>query len=244
MRNSFRSRHPFVRSPLSRTAQMVASACAVLALGTTACSDDADRTKTAADTASTDTASADTSTTPPTCDVDAPGCIEQSRYVADLTTIAVPRYHGSAGWKAAQDLCSARFKELGYTVTHEPTATGVNVVGRKTGTKVADEWVVLGAHVDAVMNCPGADDNASGVAGLLEAARALAASSHERSLMVACFDEEELGLLGSQGLATDLALAKTKIALAVSLEMIGYKSSEPNTQTLPVGFDALFTAVA
>lgn len=229
---------------------------ALLALGSAACSDDKDDTKTTTDTAVADTAVVDTAsgdtatagddvtTVQTTCTESAPGCIEQSRYVADLTAIAVPRHHGTAGWKAAQELCAKRLGELGYTVTLEPYATGTNVIGRKLGTKAADEWVVLGAHTDSMPDCPGADDNATGVAGVLEAARALAASPHERSLLVACFDEEERGLFGSEALAIQLARAKTKVALMASFEMIGFTSSEPNSQTLPAGFDAIFTAQA
>lgn len=51
--------------------------------------------------------------------------------------------------------------------------------------------VIVAAHYDTVDFCPGADDNGSGVAGALETARVLVAEPHARTLVVACWDEEE-----------------------------------------------------
>ena len=108
------------------------------------------------------------------------------------------------------------------------------------GTKGPDTRVLVSAHYDHIKDCDGADDNASGVAGLLETARVLASVKHDRTLVVACWDEEERGLIGARAYADRAAQNKEKIAVAFVYEMIGYKDDKPNTQKLPTGFELLF----
>ncbi|TNF26352.1 MAG: M20/M25/M40 family metallo-hydrolase [Deltaproteobacteria bacterium] len=182
-----------------------------------------------------DTATEDTAAPPPS--------VEQSRYEADLAFIAAPRPPGSAHWQAVQDLCADRFAALGYTVERHDYGSGVNVIGTLTGTSAPAERVVLSAHYDHVTGCAGADDNGSGVAGLLEAARVLAAP-HPRTLVVACWDEEERGLVGSGAWAARAVERSEDVVVVYDFEMIGYRSEAPNSQTLPVGLDLLFPDAA
>jgi Zn-dependent M28 family amino/carboxypeptidase len=100
--------------------------------------------------------------------------------------------------------------------------------------------VIVGAHYDHLPGCPGADDNATGVAGLFELGRMLAEREHARSLVLMCWDEEEDGLIGSMAHAQALAVRGEQVMLAISLEMIGYKSDEPDSQIVPPGFDLAF----
>ena len=98
-----------------------------------------------------------------------------------------------------------------------------------------DEYIVLGAHYDhlGVRNDQvynGADDNASGSAALIEIARELYASREnlKRSVIIAAFDAEEIGLYGSSFLADTLSktVGKDKIKLMMSIDMVGwYKAS-------------------
>lgn len=171
---------------------------------------------------------------------DAAAAVDGPRTMDDLTLLAVPRGPGSAGWQAAQDRCAEVFEEAGFTVQTQDYGTGINVVGRKAGTSTSASAVVISAHYDSVPGCAGADDNASGVAGVLEAARVLGEGTWANDLVVACWDEEERGLLGSEAWVADAQDAKEDIALAWSLEMIGFSSSEPDSQTLPTGFEFLF----
>lgn len=160
--------------------------------------------------------------------------VDRAGYEADVRLLAVPRTPNSPGWQAAQDLCADRFAELGYEVTLDTFATGTNVLGRKVG---GEGTVVVGAHYDSVAGCDGADDNASGVAGVLELARMLQDAELDHDVLFACWDQEEAGLVGSTAWVRD----HTEVVLeAWSLEMIGYASSAPNTQTLPFGIDLLF----
>lgn len=214
-------------------------------------SPDADTSPPADTLPDADTAPADTAVGPLTCGAGSAqavaGCVDQQKIGEDLDFIAAPRPAGSAHWKAVQDRCFDRLAALGYTVERQDWGGGVNVIGVRAGTSEPDTAVVLGAHYDHIAAldprgraCPGADDNGSGVAGLLEAARVLATRDTARTLVVACWDGEENGLVGSRAWATDAANAHQAIALAVVFEMIGFRATEPDTQTLPPGFDAFF----
>jgi len=168
------------------------------------------------------------------------GLVDVARYEADLATVAHPRAPGSAGWQAVQDLCAARFTEAGFQVELQDYGSGVNVVGTLPGSEKAAEKVVLSAHYDAVPGCDGADDNGSGTAGVLEAARALSQGKYRRSLVVACWDEEELGLVGSKAYANKAKADGDTVTAAFVFEMIGYKSDAEGSQSLPLGFSLLF----
>src|SRR5690606_8832502 len=117
---------------------------------------------------------------------------------------------------------------------------GINVVGLRPGTDLADEWVVVGGHYDHIPDCSGADDNGTGVAATLEVARILADLPTSRTLAITCWDEEELGLIGSAAQAQAFIDSGQAIAGVFSLDSIGAASSEPNSQVVPEGFDLLF----
>ena len=95
--------------------------------------------------------------------------------------------------------------------------------------------VVVGAHYDTVPGCPGADDNATGVAVLLELAQQFACLPPRRPVHLVAFDLEEYGLVGSRAYVKSLKGAP--IHLMMSLEMLGYcakVSSEQPSQTYPI----------
>jgi Zn-dependent M28 family amino/carboxypeptidase len=133
------------------------------------------------------------------------------------------------------------FNAAGFEATRfEVDGAGVSVVGRKAGSNATLPELVLGAHYDHIPDCPGADDNASGTAAVLELARVLGAHEWERSVTVACWDEEETGLLGSRAW-TDAAIADSReIALYVNFDAIAYADNTPNSQKLPPGVDVMF----
>lgn len=167
-------------------------------------------------------------------------CVETSRWSADLTTIAMPREPESTHWMEVQDLVATRLESLGFTVERVDYGTGVNVIGTRAGTSDATHDVVLGAHYDHIPDCAGADDNASGVAGALEAARVLSMASYPRTLVVVFWDEEERGLIGSEAHAAAAMTAGDTIDAVFDFEMIGYTDDTPGSQTIPTGFDILF----
>jgi Zn-dependent M28 family amino/carboxypeptidase len=166
-------------------------------------------------------------------------CVESDRYQSLLEEIAVPRPPGSSGWRQARDRCESGFEAAGFTVERQDYGTGVNVIGRLEGSGDGGS-VVLSAHYDHIPNCPGADDNASGVAGLLEAARVLGGGGWERDLVVACWDEEETGLIGSDAWTDEAEDDGEEIEAAFVFEMIGYSDDTRGSQELPTGFDIAF----
>lgn len=168
------------------------------------------------------------------------GCVEVAHLEATVRTIVGPRAVGDAKWQVARDLCHDTLSDLGFTVTLQPTPNGTNVIGTRLGTDKASELVVVGAHYDGVPGCDAADDNGSGVAGVLEVARVLAGLDARRTLVVTCWDEEELGLIGSRVQAEALYGQSANVVLAVSFEMIGFTDARPGSQSLPLGFGALF----
>ncbi len=167
-------------------------------------------------------------------------CVDASRYQADLEVVAMPREPESAHWQLVQDLCATRLEELGFTVERPAYATGINVVGVREGTSEPEHRVLVGAHYDHIPGCAGADDNATGVAGALEAARVLATASYPRTLVVACWDEEERGLIGSRAYAERARARGDVIDAYFNFEMIGFTDDTPGSQSMPLGFDALF----
>jgi Zn-dependent M28 family amino/carboxypeptidase len=100
--------------------------------------------------------------------------------------------------------------------------------------------MIMGAHYDAVPGTVGADDNASGVAALLELARLFAATPARHPVRLIAFDLEEYGMVGSSQYAAEIHQQDHPLRLMVSLEMLGYCSQEPNSQTYPPGLKYLY----
>ena len=120
---------------------------------------------------------------------------------------------------------------------------GVNVVGRKEGSDRSLRPLLLSAHYDTVPGSPGADDNASGVAALLECARVLSTMNLQRPVEFVAFDIEEVqpegaALVGSSEFVNSLD-PKASYEGLYNLEMVGY-SAGPGTQGYPPGFQLLF----
>ncbi len=95
--------------------------------------------------------------------------------------------------------------------------------------------ILIGAHYDTVPGTPGADDNGTGVAVLLELAREFSSQPLKYPVSLVAFDMEEYGLLGSQHYAEKLKQKQQKLRLMFSLEMLGYCDSTPNSQNYPPG---------
>ena len=104
---------------------------------------------------------------------------------------------------------------------------GDNVVGIKFGHyyPTTQNYILIGAHLDDVPSygyAPGADDNASGVAAVLEAARVMQDYAFERTIRFATFNAEEQGLIGSDYLAAEARSENDTIIAALCYDMIGY----------------------
>ena len=171
--------------------------------------------------------------------------VDAARYRSDLEFIADTRTSGSVHWQAVQDRCAEVFEASGFTVERHEYGTGVNVIGVLPGTQLPEEYVVVSGHYDHIPGCIGADDNASGTAGVLEAARVLGGDHlYERTLVVACWDEEEAGLIGANAWADRAERQGHTVHAAYVLETMAYHSDESNSQSLPLGFGLFFAEAA
>lgn len=93
--------------------------------------------------------------------------------------------------------------------------------------------LIIAAHYDTVPGSPGADDNASGLAVMLEVARSLVGSSVRREIRFIGFSLEEEDLLGSLAYTADLNAREEAIAGAIILECVGYTSRQEGSQLAP-----------
>ena len=103
--------------------------------------------------------------------------------------------------------------------------TGRNVVAEIRATVDSDQWVVFGAHFDSVKNCPGANDNASGVSVVYEVARHIATMGQRNiNVYIVFFDEEERGLIGSRNFARSLKSKGVNVHSAHTIDQMGWDS--------------------
>ncbi|MDY0168682.1 MAG: M20/M25/M40 family metallo-hydrolase [Thermoguttaceae bacterium] len=155
----------------------------------------------------------------------------------------------------ARDFVQNEFVSFGLTtsldffVNAANGATGANVVGVHVGTVMPDNIYIVGAHYDSTNSrgsgsganegAPGADDNASGVAGVLEAARVISQYQLQSTVIFIAFDHEEQGMVGSAHYANEHS--GDNIRGMVSLDMIGYSGNNPDKVRLHPGSASLTT---
>jgi len=178
----------------------------------------------------------------------APHRIDADRLFSDVSALSAPtmegRRTGTAGNKLAQQFIIERFRELklqppagwtdfaqkfsfvlsgrGGSVAY-PDAT--NLVGMVAGTSSPEQFLIVSAHYDHLgqrngQTYRGADDNASGVAALLQVAAYVAAHPPRHSVLFAAFDAEEEGLQGAKYFVKHPPVDLKRIALVVNLDMV------------------------
>jgi Zn-dependent M28 family amino/carboxypeptidase len=135
-----------------------------------------------------------------------------------------------------------QFQAAGYKVLFQEYSfaniTYANIEVELLGNEHHDEIIVIGAHYDSVIHSPGANDNASGVAAVLEIARLLNRRPLSRTVRLVAFVNEEppffqTDAMGSFVYAKRSAARKDNIVAMFTLETIGYFSEEPGSQTYP-----------
>jgi Zn-dependent M28 family amino/carboxypeptidase len=164
------------------------------------------------------------------------------RHVTKLSTELSPRpYDNLINLNLAADYIASQWRELGLKVIEQPYqvsgASYKNLIvelGPDT-----EDIMVIGAHYDVAGEQPGADDNASGVAGLIELARLLKPLPLKKRVQLVAWTLEEPPFfrtpqMGSAIHAKSLKAAGKNVSLMFSLECIGYFSDLPNTQTFPL----------
>jgi Peptidase family M28 len=129
---------------------------------------------------------------------------------------------------------TTELKKFGWKPKLEKFSDGVNIFAERPGTNKAAKAILVAAHYDTVASSPGADDNASGVAVVLEVARLLGTRSTPRTLQLAFFDQEEAGLLGSQAFVSKTARLQN-LGGAIVMDMVGYACYTSGCQKYPTG---------
>lgn len=165
------------------------------------------------------------------------------KHVDCLAGLIGPRCFQRAGsMDATMGYLRQQWSEMGYTIQEEPfnalSDIATNFVVETPGTRRADEIVVLGGHYDTVLSTPGADDNASAVAVLLEVSRLLKDHVGKRTARYVAFACEEppyfnVNEMGSQHHARSSKERGDKIVGMLCLEMVGYFKDEPGSQPYP-----------
>lgn len=150
----------------------------------------------------------------------------------------------AAGWAAGRapfewnailgvrDHPTPRYPQGGQAVLYR-NIHGVNLLARKTG-RVARRTILVGAHLDTVRDSPGANDNTASIAALVELARILGPHTFQDSLVLAAFDMEEIGMLGSRAFVAQHADGLS-IREAIVFENMAYSAPAPGSQRVPPG---------
>ncbi len=147
-----------------------------------------------------------------------------------------------AALQAAAAYIETAWEEMGYTIARQcydaKGVTCANVEVVREGRKHPGQTILVGAHYDTVVGSPGANDNASGVAGLLELSRQFLNIETDRTVRFVAFVNEEapffyFGKMGSKVYAKAARRRGDQIELMMSLEMLGCYSDEPGSQRYP-----------
>ena len=168
--------------------------------------------------------------------------------------LAVAKLSREIGVRTYQDIdrldktvqyISGEFTTFGYQVRHQSFKfagnTYQNVIAELKGRTSPEKVLIIGAHYDTVRTTPGADDNASGVAGLLRLAKLLANRPLDKTVRFVAFALEEPPAyrtknMGSYHYAASLKKDREQVEGMVCLEMIGFFSDRPGSQHYPIPF--------
>ena len=163
--------------------------------------------------------------------------VNADRLMSDLSVMAhdsmAGRGTGTAGARRARSFIVSALQEAGLASPDRSplrsftsaTRDGINVVASVEGLDPENDVVVLTAHYDHLGTVDGqiyngADDNASGVAALLEIGRQLRAAPLRHPVLLVFFDAEEGGLVGSHAFVSDPSIPVERMALNVNLDMV------------------------
>jgi hypothetical protein len=172
--------------------------------------------------------------------------VSVASYQSDLTWLAgLPTRHSlSPSFTQAMDFAADRMVALGYQTARMPitvgSGTSANLIADRTGLGADRGLVVVTAHLDSINQgggvaapAPGADDNGSGSAGVLELGRLLTSRLWKNDIRLILFGGEEEGLFGSKQYVATLPPAdRTRIRAVLNMDMIGTKNTAQPTVLL------------
>jgi Zn-dependent M28 family amino/carboxypeptidase len=165
---------------------------------------------------------------------------------------AAPRPPGTPAHTRAAAYVREHLERAGFQVDtrtlQESGITCVNLLTRPLPDPEGLPLVIVAAHYDSIDDSPGADDNASAVAALIEVARLIRPRLEEAGpwrarLQLVAYDLEEYGLIGSYLHSRELRQAGQALRGMISLEMLGYTDTRPGSQGLPPHLSHLYPDV-
>ncbi len=176
--------------------------------------------------------------------------MQSAEYLRQVVTvlsgeIGVRTYRDMDRLQRTAEYISGQFKASGYEVSRQPFLfrgnTYHNVIAELTGGASPEKILIVGAHYDTVRTTSGADDNASGVAGLLDLARTLRGKKLSKTVRFVAFALEESPVyrsrnMGSYHYARSLKEKKEQVLGMVCLEMIGFFCDRDGSQHYPLPF--------
>jgi Zn-dependent M28 family amino/carboxypeptidase len=152
-------------------------------------------------------------------------------------------YLGTEGLFYVRHYLREQLGQWGTVETHDFHSQGYhhqNLILNLPGTQTTAPSILVGAHYDAVPGSPGADDNASGVAVLLEMARCFSTNPSCYPIRLVAFDFEETQYESAGSTHYARSLQGQPLRLMLSLEMLGYCSQVPGSQQYPPGLSYFF----
>jgi hypothetical protein len=172
--------------------------------------------------------------------------VDSNRIWADLTALEGVRHRtaGAAQLENTQMMIEQNFldHDLEVEIQELPITNyvGKNIIGKLKGKSAAPDVYIIDGHYDSVSTSPGADDNATAVAGVLEAVRVLSNYNFEHSIKFIGFDLEEFNLVGSVSYVSNSIQNQEPLKGVINMEMIGYYDDTPFSQSFPTIFQNAF----
>jgi Zn-dependent M28 family amino/carboxypeptidase len=159
--------------------------------------------------------------------------VSREKLLAHIRALNYRRYT-EAERDRTRSYLTKSLKQLGWKPELQTFEGGVNIFAQRQGTDAKAGSILVGAHYDTVSVSPGADDNATGVAVVLEVARLLGSRPTPRTLQLALFDREELGLLGSRAFVANEKHLEN-LQGAIVMDMVGFACHKVGCQKYPQG---------
>ena len=157
---------------------------------------------------------------------------EKPVVVPSGTQLISSRAYTSTGNLVAEEYLQLRLRKYGLETSLQTfDAGGGNVIGIRRGKKRPNQKIIICAHFDNrpyTGSAPGADDNGSGTSAVLEAARVLSKFQTDYTIVYALWDNEEIGLKGSDFYAQKAFTNKDSIVAVINMDMIAWDSNNDN----------------
>lgn len=159
--------------------------------------------------------------------------VDRNQLFAHVQKLSFQRYSKN-GRSLTRTYITKELRKFGWQPKLEKFTAGVNIFTQRLGTDKTAGAILVAAHYDTVPSSPGADDNATGIAVILEIARLFNSVSTPKTLQLAFFDQEETGLLGSKAFVSKPAHLQNLQGVII-MDMVGYACYTSGCQKYPAG---------